>query len=181
MRNTDAFVFQWVRPRIGKCVMTNSATFRNAAMHGLWYVSVHKDGGVYEESNFSPWRDYHPKKEWLVSLCAQKKLTHDQYEALSALFRDGHAARMTDLAAVRRTERPLAIRQHVCRQSALMLASSAKAYKTFPEVEEFVGLCHAGANMARRPILVIIGATNLGKSMLAVHILQRVARILVCC
>jgi len=165
-----------VRPRIDACSATNPTAFRNAALHGLWYVTVHKHGGIHEASNYTPWLEYQPKKEWLVSLWAQHKLTHDQYECLSARFRIGHAARMADLAAVRRTERALAVKSHVQGEAEASIQADCREFNVYPEVEEFIGFFAAGVHMLRRPILVIIGATNLGKSMLAADILNRVAR-----
>ena len=41
-------------------------------------------------------------------------------------------------------------------------------------VQEFIA-CHDGAARFRRPILAIVGGTRLGKSMLAVDILKRIA------
>ena len=45
---------------------------------------------------------------------------------------------------------------------------------TYPEIERFVDM-FIGAAMWRRPMLVIVAATNMGKSMLAEHTLVRIA------
>ena len=46
----------------------------------------------------------------------------------------------------------------------------------FTEIENFVGMF--GKARWRRPVLLIIGATNLGKSMLAANVLDKVAQAL---
>lgn len=58
---------------------------------------------------------------------------------------------------------------------ALLSGSPQKQYKCFPEVEDFLPCFEPTVAMHRRPILAIIGATNLGKSMLAADVLLRVA------
>ena len=49
--------------------------------------------------------------------------------------------------------------------------------KSFREVDRFLDL-FSGQPLHRRPILAIIGGTNLGKSMLAAHVLRRLGEIL---
>ena len=57
-----------------------------------------------------------------------------------------------------------------------MLPPSSQAqFKVYAEVEEFVALFNIDKGMYRRPLLAIIGGTNLGKSMLAASILTRIA------
>ena len=175
LANTDDLVFQSVRPRVDTCTVTNPLSFKTAAMHGLWYVATRKKGGVSEASNYAPWRNYTPRVEWLCALWGQHKLDHEQYEQLSAEFRVGHASRMHDLAAVRRTERAVAIRNHLEVEAASLPDTNTLTFKTYAEVEEFIGFFHLSSCMRRRPVLVIAGETNLGKSMLGAHVLQRVA------
>ena len=175
LSGTDDLVFQRVRPRIDVCTVTSPPLFKAAAMHGLWYVSgVCKLGGVVKASNYVPWRNYYPRSDWLESLWGQHKLSHEQYEKISAKLGVGHAERMHNLAAVRRTERAVAIREHLKKEAALLSASSQSQFKVYQEAEEFISFFLPTAGMHRRPILVIIGGTNLGKSMLAAHILKRV-------
>jgi len=160
LRNTDDFVFQEVRPRVDTCTPTNSFAFRQAALHGLWYVTVSKRGTVAAAANREPWRDYTPAAPWLVSLWNAHKVTHDQFEMLSAQFRSGHAARMKDLAAVLRTERAAAVRAHVEREMrGLEAAPALLEPRTFDEVELFFSYFTRAAR--RRPMLVIVGATGI--------------------
>ena len=113
--------------------------------------------------------------EWLVALWMQRKLDHDDYEKMSAEFRDGHGVRLQELAAVRRTERAMAVRDLV-RQEAARASAEAPlfAFHVFPETELFLGYFKPTVFAHRRPILVIVGATNLGKSMLAADVMRRV-------
>ena len=177
LANTDDLVFASVRPRVDTCRVRNPAHFRQASLHGLWYVHVLKLGTVESDGNYLPWRQYQPRADWLVSLWSEHKLSHDMFETYSATFRTGHAARMQDLAAVRRTEKTAAVRAHVRREKELLEQFCPLAeFKAFPEVDLFVA--HFTRTLRRRPILIILGATGLGKSELAAHILRRVAGVL---
>ena len=117
LRDIDVFVFNGIRPNVKVNVARNPAEFRVAAMHGLWYVSVLKLGTVLAMTNMQPFQGYTPLPQWLTALWHQRKLSHEQYEELSAQIRIGHASRMQDLASVRRTERAVAVRSHVRREA----------------------------------------------------------------
>ena len=55
------------------------------------------------------------------------------------------------------------------------MAERLAPMKDFPQVDQFVSLFDAQSFYHRRPILAIIGGTNLGKSLLARQVLMRVA------
>ena len=90
----EDFRFEGVLPRVDKCTVgSHSRTPRQAALHGLWYVSVFKSGTLEAHTNFVPWADYTPRKEWLVSLYDSHKVDHRRFLELSVQFRSGHSAR----------------------------------------------------------------------------------------
>jgi len=66
------------------------------------------------------------------------------------------------------------VRELVRRETALAVKEKLAAFRPFPEVDRFVDFFKPDVFLHRRPLLVIIGATNLGKSMLAVDVLRRV-------
>ena len=177
-RNTDELQFNGVRPRVDVCTALNPKTFRISACRGLWYVSVHKKGTWRTATNFPPWRQYTPKAGWLEDLWAAHKLTEEQYRNLSRHFGSGHAARRRDVLDALRDAREEAVRAHVLHELRL-LRSQGKIRKvnSYPVITSFVQL-FAGEAKLRRPILAIIGGTNLGKSMLAADVLLQVARVL---
>ena len=177
-QNTDGFVFEGVRPRVDVCTVRNPKGFRASAFHGLWYVHVMKRGTIDAASNMAPWEHYKPKTSWVVGLWESHKLEHEQYEDLSALFRSGHADRMKDLDRVRRSEQAAAVRDHVQQVAkALEIISPLGSFRCFPEIEQFVASFRA-CSLHRRPILALIGGTNLGKSLLAANALSRVGDVL---
>ena len=59
-----------------------------------------------------------------------------------------------------------------------MLNEELEQMKVYPEIESFIDLFKPDVVKFRRPILALIGGTNLGKSMLAAHVLKRVAAVL---
>ena len=79
--------------------------------------------------------------------------------------------------ASERYEKESAVAAHA-QEDARSASTKLKAVKVYSEVEAFIGMFKPGVIMFRRPILAIVGGTNLGKSMLAADVLKRVAAIL---
>ena len=177
-RNTDDFVFTGVRPRFDVCVCQSprGRPFGVAATHGLWYVSMFKLGTVFAEASYRAWHDYEPRPEWLRSLWAARKLTNAMYEEYSRRLRVGHADRKRDLTELYADERQQAVHDHVAAGLA-QTAGTLKALRTFPQVEAFIE-SFSDTTLLRRPILALVGGTNLGKSILAAGVLKRVADVL---
>ena len=76
------------------------------------------------------------------------------------------------------TERAGVVRNHLEEEAALLSAAPKFEFKVFPEIEEFVANFHPKMRLQRRPILLILGGTNLGKPMLAVNMLTRIGTML---
>ena len=175
LHNTDDLVFQAVRPRIDVCTATNPKAFRLSASRGLWYVSTLKKGTYKVDTNYPPWQQYTPKAAWLDDLWGAHKLTHAQYLMLSKQFGKGHSSRRRDAMDALRDERGCAVQKLVEEELSLLYHhGKVKAVREFAVVDEFVQL-FAGQPRFRCPILAIVGGTNLGKSMLAAHVLSKVA------
>ena len=105
LRSLNKFVFNGIAPRVD--VNSEHRGFyhwQRATDHGHFYVAVEKDGTLKVDTDYAAWRDYTPDASWISSLWKEHKLDHGGYERLSAKCRDGHARRMRDLEAVRRTE-----------------------------------------------------------------------------
>ena len=179
-RNTDDLVFSGVRPRVDVCTCqaTRGRPLQLAAAQGLWHVAQTKSGTISADTNFVAWRDYVPKAEWLRSLWDAHKLSHGMYETYSRQFRVGYADRKRELAELEADERRQAVRDHVATELAQLEAAGVfQPARTFPEVEAFLD-CFRGGSRCRRPILAVVGGTNLGKSILAADVLRRVGEIL---
>ena len=170
--------FGEVKPRVDKCVqVANGRCPRTAALQGYYYVSVKKSGTVEADAAWQPWKDYQPLKTWLTSLYDSRKLTHEQYKKLSVQFRSGHAKRKYDAVEIERDELELAIDEHVEKEhEALREENPLQGFRTFDVVTEYVASFQQ--RLWRRPVLVIVGGTNLGKSQLARHVLTKVAGVL---
>ena len=177
MENLDALRFNDVMPRVDRCVAgANHKSPRACAFHGLWYVTVKKDGTIDSASNFVPWRDYRPLVPWLIGLWNDAKLGDVEFLAMSVQFRTGHANRKRDATSVMLDKRHAAVRRRVADELAELKASGAKKdFKEFALVQRFLNFFKGP--FWRRPVLVIIGGTNLGKSMLAGHVLTKVGDI----
>ncbi len=178
-RNTDDLVFDGVKPRVDVCTCQapRGRTLKVAAAQGLWYVAVKKQGTVSAETNYVAWRDYVPRAEWLRSLWEGHKLSDEMYAEYSQQFRAGHADRKRDLAELEADGKRQAARRHVEQELAdLHAAGVFKPARAFPETTAFVD-SFQGAR-PRRPLLAIVGGTNLGKSLLATDVLNRVGAVL---
>lgn len=88
----------------------------------------------------------------------------------------GFQDRLVDIQEAERYEKQVAVQEHVA--SDLGALPKLLPMKSFPEVEEFLGKFGPGARFRRRPVLVIVGGTNSGKSLLAAAVLQRLADML---
>ena len=178
LHNTDDLVFQAVRPRIDVCTAKSPKAHRLSACRGLWYVSILKKGTYKVDTNYPPWQQYTPKAAWLDDLWGAHKLTHAQYLTLSKQFGKGHSSRRRDAMDALRDERGCAVQKLVEEEfSFLHQNGQVKCAREFAVVDEFVQL-FAGQPRFRRPILAIVGGTNLGKSLLAAHVLSKVAEVL---
>ena len=179
-RNTDDLVFDGVRPRVDvcTCTATKSRPLRLAAAQGLWYVAVMKSGAVSSATNFVAWRDYVPRADWFRSVWDAHKLSNAMYAAYSRQLRSGHSDRKRDLAELECDEQRQAVLDHVSKEQARLKAAGViKPVRAFPEADAFLD-CFRDELRCRRPILAIVGGTNLGKSVLAADILDRVGAVL---
>ena len=181
LRSLESLRFEGVRPRVDVCKPSMQGTAsglpRKAALHGLWYVTVCKEGTRNHATNFEPWVKYSPNMAWLGGLWDAKKLSHGRFQELSAEFRTGHSKRKRDLTEVQRAELEAAVHAHVAAEEAELAAKTPLTeFKVFPKIEEFVANFQQPAR--RRPLLVFVGGTGKGKSLLAGHVLQKVAKVL---
>ena len=175
-RNTDELVFEGVRPRVDVNTATAPPSFYSAACRGLWYVTILKKGTLKSATNFRPWLQYTPKAVWLSDLLAAHKLTHAQYLQYSDQFGAGHSSRRRDALDALRDEREASVQEHVASEARLLReAKMLKEVRQFDVVDKFAALFTGGSKF-RRPILAVVGGTNLGKSMLAADILGRIAK-----
>ena len=110
---------------------------------------------------------------WLCSLWDSHKLSHDAFLELSAQFRTGHAQRKRDALEALRDERAIAVRKHVASEvEELTRTQPLQPFRFFPEAAAFTHAFRTAAR--RRPMLVITGGTNSGKSELGISILKEV-------
>ena len=173
MENVQQLVFHGVRPRVDRCVTkTNDTSPRLASLHGLWYVTVMKQGTVAAETNYQPFSGYLPLAAWMERLWSKAKLDHTEFLALSARLRNGHAKRKRDAMEVQRQEKEDAVRAHV--ESSRQELGTLTGFHAYPVVDEFLAAHRRAAQ--RRPMLVIIGATNYGKSELGAHVLLQLGQ-----
>ena len=114
---------------------------------------------------------------WLGNLLKHEKIDRDVYLSSFSRITVGFKRRLEDVRTAERYEKECAVAAHV-QEEARSNRKKLKGLKTYPEVESFIDMFKPDAVMFRRPILAIIGGTNLGKSMLAAHVLLRVATVL---
>ena len=181
-KDLSPFNFEGVRPRIDVCTtMTKTVSPHSAACHGLWYVWVMKSGTLFSATNYEAGIWYKPQAQWLQNLYQDKKLTYALYMEMSAKdFPLGHSARKRDADEALRDAKRLAVEKHVDNELKELQEGGMRFQEQdlsrFPEIVEFVKLFRE--EHWRRPILLIVGATHLGKSMLAGKVLREVGKVL---
>ena len=138
---------------------------------------MHKLGTLESDTNFVPWRDYTPSRQWLISLYDSQKLTDSQFLNLSLEFPIGHAERKRDALDVARDRYEKILLDHVATErAALDTASPATPVHLCPSIHQFVQSFSSSAR--RRPLLLLVGGTQLGKSMLAQQVLKKIGDVL---
>ena len=178
----DDFLFRSVRPRVDVCTAGRapSQEIRRAALHGLWYVAVAKAGTIHADTNYAAGLWYKPSPQWLDSLYQDGKLLPDQFISMSATFFPlGHAARKRDVDEALRDSRRHAVQSLVQKELAELDSQDALRpidLARFPDVHEFVESFRVPKR--RRPVVVLLGPTGVGKSLFAGQILRRVCDIL---
>ena len=180
-RDLQPLTFEGVRPRMDICTAKGATTTpRGPALHGLWYCSFAKNGTEFTATNYAAGQWYKPSPRWLEGLYQEKKLSYEAFVRTSAqLFPFGHSARKRDADEALRDSQHQGILDMVAKEEQLLAESGhLKQSRTFPEVEEFVNLFTPSTRLWRRPVLLIVGPTNTGKSMLANDVLKRVASVL---
>ena len=167
-RNTDAWVFKGVRPRVDvNSDRRGPSEWLRATQHGHFYVQVFKIGTVYSATNYAPWeRDWIPDHWWFTKLWKQHKLDHDQFLRLSMQYREGHDRRRAWVDAVRVSESASA---HVDEQTAAlsMIESRSKDFKPLPPALERWKMQYDDYPTDRYMFLVLYGPSRTGKSRLA--------------
>ena len=169
----DVFMFDGIRPHV-EPNKASGKSYIGAVRHGHFYVVVNKIGSLEEWTDFPPWDAYGVEGWWLDNLLKQGKLERKEYLKLAAKVVIGFQKRLTDVRAAERFERECAVAAHVAKESSL-LEEKVRPIKRFPEVRRFVD--QFAETKERRAMLLIVGATNLGKSMLASNVLQQVGEI----
>lgn len=165
------FEFEGIQPHVEPNQASGKA-FSGAVRHGHFYVFVDKKGSLFSWANFEPFHDYHVEGWWLDNLLKHEKIEREVYLAYAARVGVCFKRRIDDVRAVERYEREQAMVAHVVAEAG-RARKRLKAVKDYPEVARFVS--NFTTEMFRRPILAIIGGSNLGKSMLGASVLQRVS------
>ena len=166
------FVFEGTQPH----VVPNHATgkdFMGAVRYGHFYVVVDKIGTLFNWTDYPPFRSYAVEGWWLDNLLKAGKMTRPAYLEVCARVCVGFQHRLVDVKAAERYEKDRAV-ELTCEAERKALLATRKPTKEFPQVTQYVSLFGPGVFLFRRPIFLIVGGTNLGKSMLAADVLQKI-------
>jgi len=156
----SCFVFEGIRPHVEPNTARGNA-FKGAVNMGHFYVVVEKVGSLFQWTDYPPWEAYGVEAWWLDNWLKQGKLTRKTYLSLAARVTVGFQRRLADVRAAERYEQEVAVEEQVALETSAA-GSLLRNVKTFPEVDQFLELFRLSHNLLRRPMLAIIGATNLG-------------------
>ena len=169
----EQLAFENIRPHVTPNTASGAA-YKGAVEYGHFYVFVDKIGSVVSWADYKPWEDYAVQGWWLDNLLKAGKLSRHTYLLLAAKVTIGFQKRLADARAAERFEQAVSVQAHVRREAARLDGNLSRT-KDFPEVEKFVSMFDTESFYHRRPILAIIGGTNLGKRLLGRKVLLRVA------
>ena len=109
------------------------------------------------------------------NLLKAEKVTPEVYLSYCARIGVGFKRRLEDVRAAQRYETEQAMMDHVAAEEAA-LRGTLLPVKSYEEVDAFIE--YIRGKHLRRPILAIVGGTNLGTSLLAADVLRRVGLVL---
>ena len=170
------FEFEGIKPHVEPNKASGKA-YSGAVRHGHFYVIVNKKGSLFNWATFEPFKHYQVEAWWLDNLLKHEKIDREVYLSYVARIGVGFKRRLEDVRAAERYEKEKAVEEHV-RTEALNLSKKVKRVKSYPEVDLFLAKFKPETLEFRRPILALIGGTNLGKSMLGADVLKRVSSML---
>ena len=137
-----------------------------------------KSGTLHADTNYlaGPW--YKPSAAWLEWLYQDNKLTLERFIQLSATnFPCGHATRKRDVEEALRDRHKLEVEALVARELKELADEDALQplqTQSFPDVDMYIRSFKRSKR--RRPVLLILGATGLGKSLMAGQILGKIGK-----
>ena len=170
----DVFKFEGICPHI----VANKAKgggYQGAVNHGHFYTVVDKKGTLHNWTNYEPFADYKVEAWWLDNLLKHEKIDRGVYLSYASRVGIGFQRRSGDVRGAERHDKEQAMLAHV-ESEAAVLTRAVKPVKFFAQVEAFLQCFREDRH--RRPVLAIVGGTNLGKTMLARDVLRRVAALL---
>ena len=172
-RTLDLFVFEGIHPHVetNKC---SGKTYMGGVNRGHYYVVVDKKGSVDSWTDYPPFQAYAVEGWWIDQWYKCGKLDRQTYLDIAARIGMGFQRRLADVRAVEKYEKEQAIIAHVKEQAEALVAQTMPM-KDFTVVQDFIALFD-GKPRHRRPVLVIVGGTNLGKSMLAAQIMREIGQ-----
>jgi hypothetical protein len=168
LKTLNAFVFETVAPRVDvNSEHRGEWHWKKATYHGHFYTAVWKLGTLQAATNITAFEDYDVDGPWVQKLFRHRQLDHTEYERLSAECRDGgHARRMHELEAVRRSERKVFIAKRKAEATEL-LGGKRKKFKAVYKAMLHSWLQQYASPNPRYILLVLVGRSWLGKSELA--------------
>ena len=139
-----------------------------------------KSGTLHTDTNYPPGPWYKPNAAWLEGLYQDKKLTPSRFIELSAtLFPFGHGARKRDVEEAMRGQRRLSVEALVKTELQALADNDALhplELQALPDVGRYATSFQQARR--RRPVILILGATGLGKSLMAGQILENIGQAL---
>ena len=179
VHSLDPFVFEGIGPRIDVCrARWGEGGIHRADLQGLWYVTPMKSGTLNTDTKYPPGPWYKPSAVCLEGLYQDKKLTPSMFIELSAtLFPFGHGARKRDVEEALRDQRRLSVEALVKTELQALADNDALhplELQAFPDVDR--DATSFQQSRRRHPVLLLLGATGLGKSLMAGQIVEKIGQ-----
>ena len=105
-------------------------------MCAVYLLLVTKEGSLFVDTNYVPWRDYPVRGKWAEDLWWEGKLSNAVYFSYSVRCRKGHDTRLRDFNAVARDEAELRMDREIKKRKA-QLALLLHPFRRFPKVDEW--------------------------------------------
>ena len=160
IRNVQRLMFKGSSPHRAKYLIGQRIR-QYGSWAGHFYVAVEKYGTVFTKYTHTPMQDYAVNPNWIGQLAGAGKISAGMEREMYVKIGSGLTRRLQDLDRRQRELGSMALQKHIERRQA-ELETQVKPFREIEAVTKW--LERVGQTSWRKPILVLEGASGLGKT-----------------
>lgn len=169
LSNLDVFKFKDTKPHVEKQRCRGRQARSSINRQHFYVAGMIKKGSLHRATNYGAWVHYTVYESWINNAWEMNKIDHSEYRRLSTRLRVGSAKRARDVDHVETVEQDKEL-ERASHEIEKALATRRRPFKEYAEVQAFLKQFEQPIFHERFRILIIRGASRMGKSMFAASI-----------